>query len=625
MILPDTIPMEIRHFHLFGGLGGGALGFQNGHARAGRLEARFRCIGAVDVDPAACVDFQRLTGQPETCLDLFDAYQYERWHGHAPPRDWRPATAADIRRAAGGESPHIVFTSPPCKGFSGLLNPGKAASEKYQALNELTIRSIALTLEAFADDPPEFVILENVPRIQNRGRPLLEDIVTVLRCHGYAVAETTHDCGEVGGLGQTRKRFLLVARHKVKVPPFLYEPPTTGLRSVGDVVGELPLPGEPGWSMHGLPALELGTWLRLALIEAGKDWRSLQGLNVTEGVLRDLVPLPAGTDWYPGVLGVKHWTDTSGTVAGRSSPTNGAFSVSDPRVPGTHRGGGKYGVTAWDETSRTVISESGTGNGAFAVQDPRFPEWRSPTTGRVNAYGQYGVRPWEAPASTVTGQSAPGGGPNSIPDPRWNLEPGDRRFNNVFRVVRWAETCPSVTGGTGPSAGGLAIEDPRVAAWEDGRENFKSGGHYGVIAWDQTAGTVVGHAKHDRNPASVADVRTLQAFGSAPGQWNKAAPPLIVSLDGTWHRPLTTLELAALQGFPWWVIGQGGGLHGVRADARHRERIVNAVPPPAAAAIASVMGRALLAAWSGVRVDLSKTAIWVQRLAIPMSVDLGEA
>jgi predicted NAD-dependent protein-ADP-ribosyltransferase YbiA (DUF1768 family) len=60
-------------------------------------------------------------------------------------------------------------------------------------------------------------------------------------------------------------------------------------------------------------------------------------------------------------------------------------------------------------------------------------------------------------------------------------------------------------------------------------------------------------------------------------------------------------------------------------DARHRERIGNAVPPPAAAAIASVMGRALLAAWSGVRVDLAKTAVWVQRLAIPMSVDLGEA
>lgn len=125
-------------------------------------------------------------------------------------------------------------------------------------------------------------------------------------------------------------------------------------------------------------------------------------------------------------------------------------------------------------------------------------------------------------------------------------------------------------GGTGPSAGGLAIEDPRVAAWDDGRSHFKSGGHYGVIAWDATAGTVVGHAKHDRNPATVADVRTLQAFGAAPGQWSKAAPPLIVSLDGTWHRPLTTLELAALQGFPWSALGQCGGLHGLRADARQR-------------------------------------------------------
>ena len=71
----------------------------------------------------------------------------------------------------------------------------------------------------------ELILLENVPRIASRGRALLDRMTALLRAYGYAVAETTHDCGELGGLAQSRKRFLLLARHQQKVPPFLYEPP----------------------------------------------------------------------------------------------------------------------------------------------------------------------------------------------------------------------------------------------------------------------------------------------------------------------------------------------------------------------------------------------------------------
>lgn len=51
---------EIRHFHLFGAIGGGAKGFQRGQARVGNRVARFRCLGSVDVDAAANRDFERL-------------------------------------------------------------------------------------------------------------------------------------------------------------------------------------------------------------------------------------------------------------------------------------------------------------------------------------------------------------------------------------------------------------------------------------------------------------------------------------------------------------------------------------------------------------------------------------
>ncbi|MFG6179636.1 DNA cytosine methyltransferase, partial [Halomonas sp. THAF12] len=235
---------EIRHFHLFCGLGGGADGFNRGHARVGTMEARFRCLGGVDSDPAAIADFGRQAGAPGTVIDLFDREQYMAFHGAEPPVGWREATPADIQSAAGGERPHIVFLSAPCKGFSGLLSQSRSTTPRYQALNGLTLRGIWLTMEAWADDPPELLIFENVPRIANRGRQLLDRITALLERYGYHVAETTHDCGELGNLAESRKRFLLVARHAEKVPPFLYEPVKRPLRAVGQVLGDMPLPGD---------------------------------------------------------------------------------------------------------------------------------------------------------------------------------------------------------------------------------------------------------------------------------------------------------------------------------------------------------------------------------------------
>ena len=79
---------EIRHFHLFAGLGGGARGFNRGSARVGNMQAVFRCIGGVDVSPAAIRDFTRLSGVPGTVLDLSDVDQYAAFHGEPPPSGW---------------------------------------------------------------------------------------------------------------------------------------------------------------------------------------------------------------------------------------------------------------------------------------------------------------------------------------------------------------------------------------------------------------------------------------------------------------------------------------------------------------------------------------------------------
>lgn len=89
--------------------------------------------------------------------------QYTAFHGKEPPAGRREATAADIRRAAGNEAPNIVFISSPCKGASRLLSESLSKTAKYQALNELTLRCIWLMAEAWADNPVDLIVFENVP------------------------------------------------------------------------------------------------------------------------------------------------------------------------------------------------------------------------------------------------------------------------------------------------------------------------------------------------------------------------------------------------------------------------------------------------------------------------------
>jgi len=548
---------SIKHFHLFCGLGGGAIGFNRGHARVGNTEAKFQCLGGIDVDPGAIKDFQSFTGTPGTVLDMFSRDQYIAFHGHEPPSDWEEVTPADIQAAAGNQRPNIIFLSAPCKGFSGLLSQKRSTTPKYQALNQLTVRGMWLALEAWADDQPELIIFENVPRIASRGRELLNKITSMLERYGYHVAETTHDCGEIGHLAQSRKRFLLVARHAEKVPPFLYEPIKRPLRAVGDVLGQMPLPGdELAGPMHRVPRLQWKTWVRLAFVEAGSDWRSLNKLAVENGYLSDYLIVP---EYRSGYMGVNQWHQPMGTVAGRSTPTNGAFSIADPRFnqSAKWKDGQAYGVRRWDDPTGAITGQQSPGQGAFSVADPRR---KGPT------YGKYAITPWDKSTGTVISGSTTGQGAFGVADPR----PGLSRSKG---------------------------------------DHYLTAGHYGVVPWNSSCGAVSASAGHDNGNWSIADPRLPEP--------NDKLVAVIRSLDGTWHRPFTTFELAALQGLV--DPGEHLELEGL-SDSAWRERIGNAVPGPAAEAMANVIGTTLLLAWSGETFALGSTPIWVRNVAASLSL-----
>ncbi len=549
----------LYHFHFCCGLGGGAKGFNRSRPRVGNVEAQWECLGGIDVDAGVLRDFAKLAGVPGTQLDLFTRDQYIRFHGKEPPAGWREATPEDIRRAAGGKRPDCVFISSPCKGASGLLSEEKAKTPHYQALNELTLRCIWLMGEAWANDPVPLIAFENVPRLATRGRHLLDQIGQLLGHYGFANAETTHDCGELGGLAQSRKRFLLVARNIEKVPAFLYEPEKKSLRAVGDILARMPLPGniEAAGPMHRVPSLQWRTWVRLALVRAGSDWRSLNELAIEDGHLRDLVIVP---EYRSGYMGVHGWDDTAGTIAGRSGPTNGAFSVADPRYrqASNWNHGQQFGVIRWAESAPTIPGQTMPGQGTFSVADPR---------------------------------------------PNWNRHSGN------YRVIRYDQPAGTIiAGGKGVQGGQRSVADPRILHRDKG-DNYLTGGHYGVIGFNQHSGAIAASSRYDSGRFSVADPRIPAA--------DERLTCIIRSLDGTWHRPFTTLEKAALQSLvePEEYLVLDG-----MSDKDWSERIGNAVPPHAAEAIADVMGTTLLLAEQGETFRLSNTPIWVRNVAVALSV-----
>lgn len=641
---------KVKVGHICCGIGGGAAGFNRGQARVGNMEAKFECLGGIDVDPACIADFEHVAGVKGTRLDLMTAGQYLAFHGEKPPRGWREAVPDDIRRAFKNEHPHILFMSMPCKGFSGLLSEKISRSAKYQALNGLTLRGLWLALEAYQDDPVELILFENVPRIATRGRWLLDQITPLLQAYGYAVVESKHDCGEIGNLAQHRKRFLLVARHIAKVPAFLYEPPKRPLRGVGEVLEKLPLPGlvdaegvPIGGPMHRVPRLQWKTWVRLAFVEAGSDWRSLNKLRVENGVLADYGIAP---ETFNEAFGVCDWSEPSGTVTGHTNrPSSGKFSVADPRGFATDETD-FHGlrVNAWNETAGAVTGQRSPGSSAQSVADPR-----------VNGHPksvQLGVRPWTEPAAVVTGKMFAGGGPHSVADPRmtwhegasssklrvtdWNgpsrvvtgaqqigsggLAVADPRASGAFagkgkyRITRFDEPAGTVISGSTTGQGAFAVADPRPEALSHPDRNvYLTGGHYGVVPWTDPTRAVPAYAKNNNGPWSVADPRIEQAL---PGATDNLVC-MIRALDNTWHRPFTTLECAALQSLV--DPDEMFDLYGT-SDSAKRERIGNCVPRDAATAIANVMGHVLLLVWSGESAPLSDTPVWVRELAIALSV-----
>jgi site-specific DNA-cytosine methylase len=297
-----------------------------------------------------------------------------------------------------------------------------------------------------------------------------------------------------------------------------------------------------------------------------------------------------GVESHPHTYGVLPWTGPAHTITGNDAPGGGPNTVADPRPSSGFEQA--WGVVPWDRPIGTVTSREHPSNGEFSVADPRpgdsFP-------------GAWGVRGWNDPGATVTGESGPQNGAFTVADPRGARGPVEAR-NDDHGVIAWTDPAGTITSREGPSNGAFSVADPRITC-----KTFENSRIYGVIPWTVPSGTIVGHACHDNGPFSVAD----------PRHPSRVPFPVIISLDGTWHRPLTILERAVLQGFDATLDGEPLTLTGKNRSC-WSVRVGDAVPPPAGEAMAEQFLLTLVYADSGVFALSSGGGVWVREEARAM-------
>lgn len=263
---------------------------------------------------------------------------------------------------------------------------------------------------------------------------------------------------------------------------------------------------------------------------------------------------------------------------------NGAFAIADPRHEGALKHSNEFSVAPWDGVGRAVTGAHGSGQ---VLADPRCAEQDQVMRYRVENAAQACTA---SKTVSIEGVGCPQGG-----------------FSK-YRVTGYDQTASCVIGGSTSGEGAFAIADVRVGMKRK-PDVYATAGHYGVKDWHQTANAVTSSASYDNGYWSVADLRLPKA--------REHTEAYIVAADGTYHRPITTLELAALQGLiePEEYLQLEG-----KSDQDWREWIGNLVPPKAAKAIFEVIAQTFLLAKSGQNQIITDMPVWVRPVAASLAL-----
>jgi len=243
---------------LFCGAGGLTLGLK----RAG-----FKVVAGVEINPEIAKTYK--ANHPTTKLLI---------------RDVREITGKEILELAGSKEIDLVAGCPPCQGFTTLTTK----YHRKDPRNDLVLEMTRLVEEAM----PKMVMMENVPGLANRGKPLLDEFVGRLESLGYLVNKDVLQMADYG-VPQSRRRLVLLAGKGFEIP---LPKPThcrtgdgkNGLKpwlTLADVIKNMPKPvtlscskklgGPKKFNWHVVSDLKEISIRRLKTLNAGDGRKSL--------------------------------------------------------------------------------------------------------------------------------------------------------------------------------------------------------------------------------------------------------------------------------------------------------------------------------------------------------------
>lgn len=277
----------------------------------------------------------------------------DNWEGQAvDPADWTPLPV------------EMVFSNPPCSGFSVLSN------SKFRGINSTINECMWHAARYAAACNPEIYIMESVQVAFKSGLILmrqLRDCLEELTGHSYSLTHVLQDNLSLGGCSKRPRYFMVCSR-----VPFGVEPPTLErIPTVGDAIGDLLDDRYDGWDPVGY--VTPPTWW-------SRRQRSPHGVvdghtyPVSRSVERLLDLLPAG--WEEGESEesvAKRFHEQTGTMpeSWRTHIRQDGLSKADWALK-NHFDFGMFQRSRWrwNEPARVV-----TGAGPLIALHPRAPRF----------------------------------------------------------------------------------------------------------------------------------------------------------------------------------------------------------------------------------------------------------